>query len=258
MWRPSHRTAGVVTPGRSQSGAVGYLTGPHNGGMCGRYADFLTAQELTDTFALGGTAPQPRLLAPSYNVAPTHLVHVIHSHNGPRQLDVARWGLVPSWARDASSAARLINARVETVDAKPSFSTAFAKRRCVVPASGYFEWSTHAGTKAPYFIHRADATPLAFAGLLSAWRAREDDEWLITCAIVTTAAHGPLADLHERAPVMLSDEAWHTWLDPDSSADDLFAAAASDAADVTWHRVSDAVGQVRNNQPSLIEPVTLL
>lgn len=223
--------------------------------MCGRYADFLADQDLADAFSLALDADDARLLPPSFNVAPTQLVRIIRTPQGAATLDVARWGLVPSWAKDPAIGSRMINARVETVAQKPSFRTAFSQRRCVVPASGYFEWQTDASGKRPFYIHPADGAPLAFAGLLEAWRATGDDAWLITCAIVTTAARGQMQQIHDRQPVMMREDAWRTWLNPAAAKEDLLDAAHADAPDLAWHEVDTAVGNVRNNSPELIEPV---
>ena len=222
--------------------------------MCGRYADFLSDQDLADAFSMAVAADDERLLPPSFNVAPTQMVRVIRPSDAGPMLDVAAWGLVPSWAKDPAIGSRMINARVETVREKPSFRTAFARRRCIVPASGYYEWRTAADGKTPIFIRPADGTPLAFAGLVEAWRRSPDDEWLITCAIVTTAARGELAAIHDRQPVMMRPDAWNTWLDTASSAEELLAAAADDAPELVWHEVGKAVGNVRNNSPELVEP----
>lgn len=241
---PAHRIHRVV-----------FVTIPHNGGVCGRYADFLTEQELADAFSIAMAADDERLLPPSYNVAPMQTVRVIRAREGVPELDLARWGLVPTWAKDPSIGSRMINARVETIAEKPSFRSAFAKRRCIVPASGYFEWQKHADGKTPFYIHPADDAPLAFGGLLEAWRPSQADEWLITCCIVTTAARGPMADIHDRQPVMFTEDNWRAWLDPNSGKDDLFAAVAADAPDLLWHEVGKAVGNVRNNEPELVAPV---
>lgn len=222
--------------------------------MCGRYADFLADQDLADAFSLAITTNDERLLPPSYNVAPMQQVHVIRSVDGANTLETAKWGLVPSWAKDPAIGSRMINARVETVAEKPSFRTAFSRRRCLVPASGYFEWQSDASGKRPFFIHPADDSPLALAGLLEAWRPTADDDWLVTCAIVTTASRGPMRELHDRQPVMMRDDAWHTWLDPDASKDDLLDAALADAPELAWHPVDKAVGNVRNNSPELVKP----
>jgi len=222
--------------------------------MCGRYADFLADQDLADAFSLAITTNDERLLPPSYNVAPMQRVRVIRSADGAATLDVAKWGLVPSWAKDPSIGNRMINARVETIAEKPSFRTAFARRRCIVPASGYFEWQTDASGKRPFYIHPADDSPLAFAGLVEAWRPTGDDDWLITCAIVTTAARDEMQQIHDRQPVMMRGDAWRTWLDPASAKDELLDAALADAPELAWHEVGKAVGNVRNNEPELVEP----
>ena len=222
--------------------------------MCGRYADFLADQELADAFSLAISTNDERLLPPSYNVAPMQRVRVVRAAEGSAKLDVAKWGLVPSWAKDPAIGSRMINARVETIAEKPSFRTAFARRRCIVPASGYFEWQTDASGKQPFYIHPADSSPLAFAGLVEAWRPTGDDDWLITCAIVTTAARDEMRQIHDRQPVMMRDDAWRTWLDPASAKDDLLDAAHADAPELAWHEVGKAVGNVRNNEPELVEP----
>jgi len=223
--------------------------------MCGRYADFLSDQDLADAFSIALAADDERLLPPSYNVAPTQLVRVVRPADARLTLGVAAWGLVPSWAKDPSIGARMINARLETIAEKPSFRTSFAKRRCVVPASGYYEWHTSPEGKTPFYIYPADGSPLAFAGLIEAWRNSPADEWLITCAIVTTGARGEMAEIHDRQPVMMERDAWTTWLDPASTKDDLFAAAAADAPALEWHPVDKGVGNVRNNSEELIDRV---
>ncbi|MCB2413554.1 SOS response-associated peptidase [Demequina sp. TTPB684] len=222
--------------------------------MCGRYADFLADQDLADAFSLAVSADDERLLPPSFNVAPMQMVRVIRQQEQSRELDIAKWGLVPSWAKGPSVGSRMINARLETIADKPSFRTAFSRRRCIVPASGYYEWRTDASGKQPFFIHPTDGSPLAFAGLLEAWRPSPDDAWLITCAIVTTAARGEMRDIHDRQPVMMRADAWRTWLDPASAKDDVLDAAHADAPDLAWHEVDKAVGNVRNNAPELVEP----
>ena len=233
----------------------------HNGGMCGRYANFLTQQALVDAFAIATVADDVRLLPPSWNVAPTQRVPIVvcpPQDPGSRAAEAARWGLVPSWAKDPSIGSRMINARAETVADKPSFRAAFAKRRCLLPASGYFEWHTEAGTKTPHFIHHADGSPLAFAGLYAWWRDKgvgDDAPWLLSCTIITTAARGPMRDLHDRQPVMLTADAQQSWLDAHSTPDDLFAAIDHPAPDLQWHAVDSRVGNVRHNDAALVEPV---
>jgi putative SOS response-associated peptidase YedK len=229
--------------------------------MCGRYANFLTEQELVDSFAIATLADDVRLLPPSWNVAPTQDVVTVMAKEGDpaaRSAELARWGLVPSWAKDPGIGSRMINARVETIAEKPSFRSSFAKRRCLVPANGYYEWRVDSGVKTPHFIHNADGTPLAFAGLYEWWREKQsgpEAPWLLTCTIVTTNARDRMRELHDRQPVMLEREHWDTWLAAHSTADDLFAAVDAPTPDLTWHPVAKAVGNVRNNEPSLIAPV---
>ncbi len=218
--------------------------------MCGRYANFLSEQELQDAFSLAALADDVRLLPPSWNVAPTQLTPmIVESHDSARTAALARWGLVPSWAKDPSIGARMINARSETVADKPSFRAAFAKRRCLIPANGYYEWHTADAVKTPYFVHSTDGAPLAFAGL---FERRQD---LVTCTIVTTAARGDMRDLHDRQPVMLTREHYDTWLGPETPPSALFDAINAPAPTLTWHAVGRAVGNVRNNSPELIHPI---
>jgi putative SOS response-associated peptidase YedK len=231
------------------------------GGMCGRYANFLAEQDLIDHFAIATAAEEARLLPPNWNVAPTQQVlMVIPPKDGDagNRLEVARWGLVPSWAKDPSIGSRMINARSETLAEKPSFRTAFAKRRCAVPASGYFEWHTEGAVKTPHWIHTTDGAPIAFAGLYEFWKdkaAGEDAEWLVTTTIVTTAARGEMRDIHDRQPVMMQPDALEAWLDRDADQGTLLDVIAMPAPDLAWHEVRKAVGSPRNNDPENVEPV---
>jgi putative SOS response-associated peptidase YedK len=223
----------------------------------------------------------------SWNVAPTDPVPIVLERlvegEPKRQLHVARWGLVPSWAKDPSGGARLINARSETLLEKPSFRKAVASRRCAVPADGYYEWKKGDGkSKQPYYVHPQDGSGLAFAGLYEWWRDPSKDEgdpskWLLSTSIITTDT--PVADthiadggasvfdeltaLHDRVPLPMSRETMEAWLDPeaDDAAGlvDLVRSAAHDAA-AGWalDAVGSAVGNVRNNGPDLIKPVEAL
>ncbi|HZA78849.1 MAG TPA: SOS response-associated peptidase [Acidimicrobiales bacterium] len=223
--------------------------------MCGRYAS---------------TSPPPRLAAyfdatiretlaePSWNTAPTDPVHAVLEADGERRLDVLRWGLVPWWSKDARGAARMINARAETLATKPAFREAFEKRRCIIPADGFYEWQRLDGkTKQPYFIRRTDGDPMAFAGVGAVWRT-PDDRRLRTCSIVTTKANDTVAALHDRMPVILPPSAWDAWLDPASTDTTTLARllVPAPAELVTAYRVSPAVNSVRNNGPELIAEAT--
>ena len=189
-----------------------------------------------------------------------------------RELRVVRWGLVPFWAKDPSIGSRMINARAETVSVKPAFRRAFARRRCLLPADGYYEWyrpaaGLNAGTgakaaKQPYYITRADGGPLAFAGLYELWRNREfpDDHpaaWLWTSTIITTSAPDELGRIHDRMPMVIRPEFWADWLDPgnDDTGDLLGLLAPAGSGGLISRPVSTAVNSVRNNGPRLIEPV---
>ncbi len=231
--------------------------------MCGRYANFLTEQDLIDAFEIAVVSDDARLLPPSWNIAPTQKVPIVAPAREPapvseRRLEVARWGLIPSWAKDVAVGSRMFNARSETMAEKPSFRAAFAKRRCIVPASGYYEWKTGPDGKTPFFIHAADEAPLAFAGLYEFWRDKtegDDAPWAASCSIVTVAARDEMRDIHDRQPAMLTPDAVDAWLDRDTVTGDLHEAIAAPAPDLSWHEVERAVGNVRNNGPALSAPV---
>ncbi len=244
--------------------------------MCGRFASARKRQELLDEFQIERDRVTGSL-APDYNVAPTKPVYGVltrgergaDSRAGQdvaRELRVLRWGLVPSWAKDASIGSRLINARAETVDAKPSFRRAFARRRCLLPADGFYEWikveEDGKTRKQPYFIHPADGGILAFAGLYELWRDKSfpDDHpqaWLWSAVIITTRAEDEVGRIHDRMPMVIEPARWADWLDPGSTdaahLHTLLAPAA--AGRLASYPVSPQVNSVRNNGPALIEPL---
>jgi putative SOS response-associated peptidase YedK len=198
--------------------------------------------------------------APDYNVTPRReVVVVVQRSDGRRALDRMRWGLVPSWAKEVAIGDRLINARGETVAEKPSFRRAFARRRCIIPADGFYEWMAIPGrrTKQPVFIHAGTGQPLALAGLWESWRdpTVADAPALRTCTIITTAANRTLEPVHDRMPVILGEETWDAWLDPtgDPSALAPLLVPAPDEA-VEFHAVTTAVNSPRNNDSSLLDP----
>jgi putative SOS response-associated peptidase YedK len=197
-------------------------------------------------------------LPPSWNVAPTDPVYAAVAYEDRRLLVTFRWGLVPSWAKDRKIASRHINARAETVAEKPAFAESFRRRRCLIPADGFYEWQRHPdGARIPYFIHRADGAPLAFAGLWASWRDPEQDtNRLLTCVIITTEATGGIAGLHPRTPVALPQIAWDDWLDHEADPAVLrHLLVAPDPDVLTWRRVSAQVNNVRNNHPGLLDPL---
>jgi len=239
--------------------------------MCGRYAASRSPDDLVEEFELV-ELPEEALPA-SYNVAPTDPVHAVveRSPRGEpdaaavRQLRTVRWGLVPSWAKDASIGSRLINARVETVADKPAFRKAFAKRRALLPADGYFEWyGEERGKKQPFFIRPANGGVLAMAGLYEFWRdpakAEDDpDAWLTTCTVITTSAPDDLGRIHDRTPMLVEKARYAEWLDPSVGDLDALRSLLVPAAPglLTAFPVSKEVGNVRNNGAHLIEPVRI-
>jgi putative SOS response-associated peptidase YedK len=250
--------------------------------MCGRYASSRRPEDLIEEFeVVESRVPVP--LAPDYNVAPTKEVYAVverpprkdpdddsRTEEPQRQLRVLRWGLVPSWAKDPTIGNRMINARMETVAEKPAFRRAFASRRCLLPADGYFEWyptseKTKAGKprKQPFFIRPRDGGTLAMAGLYEIWRDPTRDEedperfrW--TCTVITTDAEDDLGRIHDRMPLMVERERWASWLDPRAGQDDLLDLLTPAAPGrLEAYPVSTLVSNVRNNGPELLEPLPL-
>lgn len=235
--------------------------------MCGRYVAAQDPAALAEEF--GVTAPVEELLEPDYNVAPTKPVFIIVEANGERAMPVARWGLVPSWAKDASVGARLVNARVETAAQKPSFRDSVAKRRCLLPADGYYEWQAATGPdaprgssgkprKQPFYIHPADGSTLALAGLYAWWRdpaLGEGAPWHLTCAVLTTEATGDLGRIHDRMPMTVARDDWERWLDPTVRLDPVSLLDPGMGEALIATPVATLVNNVRNNGPELIAPV---
>lgn len=223
--------------------------------MCGRYAQYSPADAIADLF---GAAIEIEALAPRYNAAPTQWLPVIRQRtNGERVLQSLRWGLLPSWARDETIAARLINARAETLAEKPAFRAAYRARRCVVPADGFYEWAKRPDGKQPYFIHSPDGTILAFAGLWERWARPVDAEVIDSFTIVTTEANPRLRALHDRMPVILAREVVDVWLDRTSDPARLSALLMPFPEErLAMHPVSRAVGNVRNEGQELIADVS--
>ena len=178
--------------------------------MCGRYALSATAPQLIEHFQLI-SCPD---FDSRYNIAPTSTIPIIRfKPDAGRVGQLVRWGLIPSWAKDSSIGAKLNNARGETVAEKPSFRTSYARHRCIIPASGFYEWNTIAGKKQPYYIHPADGGLFAFAGLLAAWKA-PDGQTIVSTCIITTGPNEVMAPIHDRMPVILEPGQFDAWLDP--------------------------------------------
>lgn len=218
--------------------------------MCGRFALFASPELLAEYFALA----EPPSLAPHYNVTPGQDIAAVRvDRDGVRSLRALRWGLVPFWAKDASLGRRLINARLDSLATKPAFREAFARRRCLIPASGFYEWGVDpAGKKQPFFIRPRREPLLAIAGLWERWRA-PGGEPLETCVIVTTEASALLAPIHERMPVVLSRGAQDVWLDPSSDVAAIAKLAATGPELEAW-AVGTAVNDPRNDDERVIAP----
>lgn len=179
--------------------------------MCGRFTLTVDPADLQDLFGL--SEPPPHDLVPRYNIAPSQPVAVI-ANADQRKLELFKWGLIPSWAKDSKIGYRLINARAETLAEKPSFRTALKRRRCLILADGFYEWKKDGKNKTPMYIQLNDGTPFAFAGLWETWKG-PDDTLIKSCTIITTDANALLKEIHDRMPVILPDKAWPLWLTPE-------------------------------------------
>lgn len=180
--------------------------------MCGRISTAeLIPDDLKELFHLANTQPfQQR-----YNIAPTSQIPAIREHNNNRTLDSLRWGLIPHWVKDKTIKAATFNARLETLTQKPFFRDPIRHKRCIIPASGFYEWQKQGEKKVPYYIYRGDQKPLAFAGLWDKWCDKNTGEIIESCSIVTLPATHPMAQIHERMPVVLEADFFDTWLDPE-------------------------------------------
>jgi len=217
--------------------------------MCGRFAFYSPAEATAALFGAAGSVD----LKPRYNIAPTQYIAAIrHDEAANRELVAFRWGLVPFWAKDPSIGSRMINARAETVAEKPSFRSAYRKRRCLVLADGFYEWHSEGGVKVPYYISLASGEPFAFAGLWERWQSKETDETLDTATIVTTAASHFLTQLHHRMPVVLEPPAADRWMGGDMT---LLDEVAGDGPEMRAWPVDRKVGNARNESTDLADPV---
>ena len=226
--------------------------------MCGRYTSRTPAADLAAYFGVDEVvAPD---LGARFNVAPTDETYAVAESSDGRRLGTFRWGLVPFWAKDVKVGAKMINARAEGLVDKPAFRRPFERRRCIIPADGFYEWErVSAKRKQPWYITRADGKPMAFAGLWESWRpVKGSDEGKIrSCVIITGEPNEAVARLHDRMPVMLPPEVWDVWLDPANddvvSLQGLLVPAPSELLELV--PVSTAVNTVTNDGPELIEPI---
>ncbi len=176
--------------------------------MCGRFTLNVAPSKLTEYFDLTGDLD----FSPSWNIAPFSQINsIVADESGSKHLKSMRWGLIPSWAKDETIGNKLINARSETIAEKPSFRSAFKRRRCLIPASGFYEWKTENGIKQPWYISLVSGEPMAFAGLWETWNSKEG-EGIESCCIITTAANSFMEPIHDRMPATLNPEQWPLWL----------------------------------------------
>jgi putative SOS response-associated peptidase YedK len=221
--------------------------------MCGRFVITSPPAALRQIF---GYPEQPNF-PPRFNISPTQPIPVVIVENGARHFRLMRWGLLPSWVKDPRKFALLINARSETVREKPAFKNAIRRRRCLIPADGYYEWHTTDNRKRPYFIHRSDGAPMSFAAVAETWMGPNGEE-LDTVAIVTAAASADLAALHHRVPVAIRPVDFERWLDCRSDDADgvMMLLTAPDEGEFAWHEVSNRVNRVANDDDQLVLPIT--
>jgi putative SOS response-associated peptidase YedK len=231
--------------------------------VCGRFGLFVTPEVLEEYFSLDrldrldrldgvaapALAPQPR-----YNLTPGQAVAVVREHAGRRRLDALQWGLIPFWAKDAKIGRRLVNARLDSVAAKPAFREAWQRRRCLIPASGFYEWSEpRGGRKRPYFIRPRTEPLLALAGLWERWRTPTGEK-LETCVIVTTDANAELEEIHDRMPLLIPRDAQALWLDRESSVEEV-QSLAERPPPLDVHPVGFGVNDPKHDDETLIAPV---
>src|SRR5262245_56264663 len=218
--------------------------------MCGRYAVTSAPEAIRGLF---GYPEQPNF-PPRFNVAPTQPIAIVRLMEGKRQFALVRWGLLPSWVKDLKTFSLLINARGESVVDKPAFEAAMKRRRCLVPADGFYEWKTVGTRKQPYYVRAKSGAPLAFAGVWETWTGPNGAE-METAAIVTTRANRMLADIHDRMPVIVPPDAFDLWLNcavvDAETASTLIAPAPENLLEV--YEVSSAVNRTANDNPQLVE-----
>ena len=223
--------------------------------MCGRYTIVVTPQQLREIFDY----PEQPNFPPRYNVAPTQPIPIVRLMKGRRQFALVRWGLLPSWVKDPKAFPLLINARGETVNEKPAYKAAMKRRRCLIPADGFYEWQAGGVRKQPYYIRPKSDAPLAFGGLWETWIGPNGEE-LETAAIVTTTANETLKPIHDRMPVVIAAEQFDLWLgngDEDTKAATGLIKPAPDEL-LEAIPVSAEVNRVANDNPSLIERAEIL
>ncbi|MBC6934351.1 MAG: SOS response-associated peptidase [Chloroflexi bacterium] len=220
--------------------------------MCGRFVLTSSLDTIQTAFGLDNL---PASLPPRYNIAPTQPVAIV-TNEKPQELTFYQWGLIPSWAKDPSIGSRMINARSESAAEKPAFRAAFKRRRCIIPADGFYEWQARNGGKAPLFIHLGERELFGMAGLWEVWHSPEGDE-VRTCTILTTDANDFMQPIHNRMPVILRRDDYDLWLSPDEPPSAALQALMKpyDPAPMRAYEVSKMVNRPGNDTPDCIRPV---
>lgn len=222
--------------------------------MCGRYLYFGPFDNLKENVRIDVIDKEP---TDNYNVAPTQDVPAILRDANQNHLKHLHWGLIPFWAKDPAIGSRMINARAETLAEKPSFKNVFKKRRCLILANGYYEWTAEKSGKQPYFITTTGGNLFAFAGLWEAWKNKDDETTIQSCTIITTEASPQIAHLHHRMPVILTAEYYRNWLEPGlhdiNELQDILRVGK--VLEFAYHPVSRDVNSTRNNGPKLIQAI---
>lgn len=232
--------------------------------MCGRYLLHADPALLERAFGFAEFSELPQQLCRRFNIGPTQTVpivrdlpgrslQIVRKGGGGRELALARWGLIPAWAKEASIGNRMINARAETVAEKPAFRAAFRARRCIIPASGFYEWRRRgSGPKQPYLIRRKDGAPMGFAGLWENWTDHETGEVVTSCVIITTEPNALMTELHDRMPVILDPGDYDSWLDPGRGGRELLRPCPEEWLEAV--PVSTRVNSPRNDDESILQP----
>lgn len=224
--------------------------------VCGRFALYADYEALLKRFDVAESAIDQATYEVSYNIAPSQQIIAIINDGEKNRLGTLRWGLIPSWAKDEKIGYKMINARAETAAEKPSFRSAFKKKRCLIPATAFYEWKKGQTEKTPMLIHLASDELFAFAGLWESWKS-PDGEMIHSCTILTTQPNALMAEIHDRMPVILSKEAESVWLDPGIQDPEVLQELIRpyNAEELQAYRVSDAVNSPKNNRAELIHQV---
>jgi len=226
--------------------------------MCGRFTLGASKKDIYDHFGIDDEAFQAEI-TPRYNIAPSQdVLVVLKPHDQPRRSVNMHWGLIPHWAKDKKSGYKMINARAETLIQKPAYRQAVKKRRCLIPATGYYEWKILKDKKQPYYVHYHYNDLFGFAGLWETWGKLESADLVYSCTIIRTEAGKKIGQVHNRMPVILNPELYAQWLDPENQDTDMLQdLLITDTSDLEYYPVSTAVNKPKNNGPDLIEKLPI-